>query len=379
MQSEFEIHNQEGLKKNPPGLRFNLQTQGGRNTCHLYETIPFEMVFTSSRSMAYSIELLEGTNPAGQSDRFEIEPANSIVLVKPDLGGMSIVCCISNRPYLSAKPVVLRKELTDILRFEKPGVYEMFVTTHRVFEGNGTPKPPHTSDLYYKQSQLALTSNLLTLTILPDDPEWDTQRLADVLRQLHDPQVIDNYNKTVAAATRDNRWYMYPGNAIHFVEQTAWLKALKGLNALDTQDAIHQRVANAPITMDEHELRSSLLPWQFALASTSRPNLMVAALLDRAKDPAQAVDDGFASICIRYMNQRDHPEMYRPSRGDVDRRIRSDRWGPLEIEAKQQLVPFLRSTLPTKTGAAKKTTSRTLEGLELDIARASQNPQPGRD
>jgi hypothetical protein len=45
----------------------------------------------------------------------------------------------------------------------------------------------------FTASKMLLTANILTVTILPDDPEWDAQRLAETLRTLHDPHVRANY------------------------------------------------------------------------------------------------------------------------------------------------------------------------------------------
>ena len=243
--SEFEVRNQEGVKKNPTGLNFELRTQNGRAIYHFYETIPVEMVFSSSQATTYSIELEERRNHVGQDYKFEVQPIDKALLAKPNLLTRGFECCDSHRPYLSASPIVLRKELTDFLRFEEPGTYRIFVTTRRVLRGKGNSNSKNEMDRYIKVSDFTLTSNLLTLTILPDDPEWDNRQLSDMLRRLHDPQIINICKKTRAAELREIEVPLGDRVAPHDAEQTAYVRALKALNALDTKEAIIERVAFA--------------------------------------------------------------------------------------------------------------------------------------
>jgi hypothetical protein len=191
---------------------------------------------------------------------------------------------------------------------------------------------------------------------------------------LHNPQVVDNYYKTLAAASRNNGTYSSTERVVHDLEQTTWLRAVKALNALDTEEAIRQRVSIAHLTLEDERRSDGRLPWSWVIASTIRPDLMVTALEDRAREPALAVDSRFAGFLIVYLMRRDHPDFYQPSEGDAERLNKPAQWGTHEIEAKQKLVPFLQSILPIKTGAAKEVTVVTLKTLERDIGRTNLNP-----
>lgn len=180
---------------NPPGLDITLRTHDGKLTFHLFETIPIDLVFTSSRPSAYSIELDEVMNFAGPSNSFEISPPDSVLLTSPAGAASAIACCANDRRFLTKQPTVLVRELTDYFRFEKPGVYSVRYITRRIFRGLGSRND-------FNASPLPVTSNLLTLTILADDPDWDSRRLADVLTKLDDPRVRQSY---LVGAKRLNR------------------------------------------------------------------------------------------------------------------------------------------------------------------------------
>jgi hypothetical protein len=55
-------------------------------------------------------------------------------------------------------------ELTDVLRFTQPGQYRLQYTTRRVFAGRQVRA--------YDPSALLVRSNIITIRIVPDDPEW---------------------------------------------------------------------------------------------------------------------------------------------------------------------------------------------------------------
>ena len=218
-QKDFQDVQRQRYDRNPPGVKVSLRTIDGKLTFHLFETIPIELIFESSLSSRYSIELDEAMNFAGQSNWFEVFPFQTVFLPSPMVAG--VVCCATNRRYLSRQPVVLKRELTDYLRFASPGTYFIFYSTNRVFRGLGKRDD-------FNGSPLMVTSNVLTLTILPDDPEWDERRLADTLKILEDPQVRARYDKanrqarTLGSKTISSDFYYQ-----NHVYQTELVKAQK--------------------------------------------------------------------------------------------------------------------------------------------------------
>src|SRR6266852_5526788 len=121
-QAKFESENKKALESNPPGVDVVLQTEGGRSEFHLFETIPIELDFSSSHPLAYSIELDEVMNFAGQANRFKVFPSDTVFLPSPIFSNGGAICCASDKRYLSSRPTTLRRELTDYLRFEKRGL-----------------------------------------------------------------------------------------------------------------------------------------------------------------------------------------------------------------------------------------------------------------
>jgi hypothetical protein len=100
---------------------------------------------------------------------------------------------------------------------------------------------------------------------------------------------------------------------------------------------------------------------------------MLAALQDRAREPSVAVDIVFSWYLIRYLIQRDHPELNRLSAGDVELPKEHSPSGKYYFEAMQTIATFLQSILSIKVGAAKETTSRTIEESEREVALGKKN------
>src|SRR5215469_4825334 len=76
--SPFQKFNAEAVRNNPEGLRVELRTRDDKSTYHLYENIPIDLIFSSSNPATYSIELSEGMNAAGGTNRFVVEPLDTV-------------------------------------------------------------------------------------------------------------------------------------------------------------------------------------------------------------------------------------------------------------------------------------------------------------
>lgn len=77
-QEDFDARSNEGLTRNPAGVKFLLRTESQNLTFHLYETIPIRLEFSSVRPLKYSIEN-EVMNYATQT-QVEVEPGNAVSL-----------------------------------------------------------------------------------------------------------------------------------------------------------------------------------------------------------------------------------------------------------------------------------------------------------
>jgi hypothetical protein len=359
--------------QNPPGLNVTLRTRGAKTTFHLFQAIPIELAFSSTKPSVYSIELDEAMNFAGNTNSFEVSPADSVVLTSPAGATGATICCASDRRYLSAQPTVLVRELTDYFRFEKPGTYSVQYFTRRVFRGLGSSND-------FNASPLTVTSNVLALTILDDDRDWDARTLADVLAKLDDPRIRQSY---IAGAKRNKR--LDSETAQDFavenrLDQMEFALAQKTLNTLDTEEAIHERVHRMALESKSDRDASrrfgsfALLP-QPLLRSTTRPDLVATALKEQAEQPDFAVSGGYVYRWAQFLVQRDHPEIFRLN-GDsyAENQDNLRHYATYLYEAERGLVQMLDSLLPSKQREAAEATSVTIRVVRKFSAQEPASP-----
>jgi hypothetical protein len=369
-QSELEARNKVGLLRNPPGMQLLLRTKEAKLTFHLFETIPIELVFSSTVPSTYSIELDETMNFAGGTDYYNVEPAQSTLLAWQAWGQRGVICCDSDRHLLSKEPMIFNRELTDYVRFEREGTYRVYLTTRRVFKG-----PRKYDD--FKASTIVLTSNILTLTILPDDSEWDAQHLAETLCKLHDPHVKANYDLLEKAT---NKIHSEVGRSVAMtnrVSQSEFVKSQKALNAMDSEDAIRARISLMAMTPkedidSEREFGGGYVSSQPLLDSTTRPDVLVAFLEQRAENPDFGVDYDYVEWWAKYIVLRDHPEMFRPLYDEAARYESSRPYLSYNTAAKQEIVTRLESILGIKTPSAKALAALTIKDVKADITYLSK-------
>jgi hypothetical protein len=292
--TQFEQENAAGVAHNPPGLELSLRTQARRTKFHLYERIPLEISFSSSRPLTYSIELDEQWNAGGANSWFYVDPQEAVLRTGAMWGTRAFICCDSQRPFLTGQATVLRRDLTDFVRFEQPGQYEIFLAARRAFFGKGGDS----DDTFVKFSDFKLTSNILTMTILRDDPVWDSARLAAAIGKLDDPQSIVEYQRELSMARERDQVTSSSAATADLLNRAAYAEAQSDLNMLDTREAIQERVNRirpvSPEPPGDHNGAPHEVFWSPTLGSTTRPDLVVDAFAPKAADAAFAVDYNFA-------------------------------------------------------------------------------------
>jgi hypothetical protein len=360
-QTPFEMRHEEGMKSNPAGVKVVLRTRDGGTTFHLFETIPVELNFSSTTPSAYSIELDETMNFAGSANRFEVSNVDSVFLTLSQIVSASAICCASNKRYLSRNALTLKRELTDYLRFEKPGTYSVFLITNRVFRKLGRQDD-------FGPSKLTLTSNMLTLTILPDDPVWDSHQLDTTLRKLRDPHVKAKYLATIHRAKQRETETEQNFAMTNLVSQTELVTTQKSLNALDTDDAIRQRVklmqleSKEDLEMTDKYGSGSMVPQPF-LASTTRAEFLEATMRERAEELEFGVDYDYVEWWIRCLVQRDYPEVFRPVANEVEHQKRAKDYSVHHGKAELDQLSNLESLVQNKKGEGQKITASTIKVL----------------
>jgi hypothetical protein len=351
----FEKVHAEAVQQNPESLRVELRTRDGRSTYHLYENIPIDLLFSSSKLMTYSIELSEGMNVAGGTDRFSVEPTDTVF--ESNFLPYGIICCGSQRPYLWNEPTVLHRDLTDFLRFQKPGRYQVFYKTRRVFRGKAIP---NSKDIYQEQSAFTATSNLLNLTILPDDPNWDARRLSEVLGQMNNPRVRKAHDRAVAAVNQGSALALDLAFHNEFPE-TEFERARTAFQALDSDEAIEQRILLIP-KLERHTYTGSM-----PITFTTQPERMFLAMQKRAEQRDFGVDDNYASWWIQVLAKRDHPEFFRPTANEESRKERAIGYAQARAAAAMQILQLLEVGVTRKNRGAQVITRHTIQDLRHDM------------
>jgi hypothetical protein len=350
--SAFEKLQVDAYQKNPSGLRVELRTAGGKTTYRLYESIPIEIAFSSSKPVTYSVELNEGMNGAGSTNYFLVEPADSVFAA--EVGARGVVCCDSVRPYLWNEPTILHRDLTSYLRFEKPGTFQLFYRTRRVFRGKGDGSVGHR---YLDPSDLTVASNIVTISVLPDDPTWDAAQLESVKKRLDNPAIREAYNRAFEAARAGPEAEF----GVAYLEDLArmdYARAQAELTVLDTDDGVRERVLRMK-SMPRHTFID-----EQQITATTRPAAMFDAMLIRAKEPDFPVDENYLATWATVLEKRDHPKAFRVSNSD------HTQVNPLSgSSAAKQVVTLLREFVKEKRGEAKRVTQQTIADWEALLAR----------
>jgi hypothetical protein len=373
-QMDFDSRHTEALHHNPAGVKLSLRTKSKNSTFHLFETIPIELSYSSSRPSTFVIEMDEAMNFAGYRHIFDVDQPDAVLLTWQEVAAHGVDCCATDIRYLSSDPIVFERELTDYVRFEKPGTYRLFVTTRRVFKDGR-------KYLDFDASKIALSSNILEVTILPDDPDWDAKRLSRTIAKLNDPHVLADHQalaQSIDQTKAETARYEARANQL---DQTQLALARKALNALETPEAIAERVRRIQMTplkdvREDASLHAEEYTEQPVLKSSIRPDLVVAALESRAQDPNFRVDYDFAYWWAQFLVLRDHPEIIRPLANEAEQQTRIRPFLVNEAVAKKEIAARLETFLAAKQGIAREVTAITIKALKSDVALWEKAPDP---
>lgn len=154
--------------KNPRGLSIHIDTPGGRRQYRESEFIAVVTSYSSAVPHQYKVDIAEQSSVAVMTDMLHIDDRRDIRL-KP-----GIACCASILVPLDREPYVVQPQTRFRL---KPGDYEMYLTTRRVFRWNARADG-------HDWSALETASNPLKLRIVPD-PGWEQRELAAIQRRLN--------------------------------------------------------------------------------------------------------------------------------------------------------------------------------------------------
>ena len=149
----FEREQARAEALNPQWLSVEITTADNRHEYQESESIVVVRRFSSAVRYRYKADVAEGYSMAAETDRLHISNGEQI-----SLGATAIVCCdsrligLDDQPYVP--PTLTRLQL-------RPGEYEMYLTSRRVFKWDAAAKE-------YDPSSFEVASNLLKIRVVPD-------------------------------------------------------------------------------------------------------------------------------------------------------------------------------------------------------------------
>jgi len=184
--------------KNPPGIHLGLRVKGGRTRFHIGEVIPLEAAFSDSAPGGYRVNIDPGNRDLPwSSDAFVVDlPAEAPDPLAPLYDGSHGMGYDGPGPQwreLSGAPVAVSLDLNQWRRFDRPGIYRLYLTCARIASrkrdehGIALDGPPVTSDI-------------LQIEILPDDPAWAVQTLQQALPLFTEARSANNQEARMAAS-----------------------------------------------------------------------------------------------------------------------------------------------------------------------------------
>jgi hypothetical protein len=153
-----------------PPVQFELKCAKSPCTFRMGEVIPLELCFTSRLPQHYQINTARYSNRDMEGVTFEVTPQEGVrdPLETYVLFGGTAGSMLMGFQYLSLQPVIVKVELNEYLRFDRPGTYQVQAASTRVSGTN-------------------LTSNQITLDIVAADPQWQQRELHRITQALDQP------------------------------------------------------------------------------------------------------------------------------------------------------------------------------------------------
>ena len=270
----FLVKHRELLNNNPEQLSVTLQLKNKQIQFHPGEIIPLELRFSSSLQDTYAFDNANYDRSGRlMIDTFVVDRTEAVVDPLHDyfMGGFGFIGGgIRGISTLDRTPQVVNYELNEWLRFERPGKYRVYVLSERITKG----KPYHSGNAPVKP-----VSNIVEFEILPADPQWEQQTLAQAVKSI-DSGVKDSGNPSE------------PPRA-----------ACRTLRFLDTEASIKElirRFRGRDQTCD--------FEYDFGLLGTRRREFAVTQMEAALYDNDQPIIGYFLNALTFLAFVRDHPE-----------------------------------------------------------------------
>jgi hypothetical protein len=330
----FDDARQAALAQNPEGVSFTVRLLSPTGVFHQGERVPVELSFTSRLPGRYRLDrAFYDRSGRLSSETYRVAPVagTSDPLADYFDDGIFPGGGIRSSPELGEEPQTLEFDLAEWIRFDRPGVYQLYAQSSRV-ERDGEEVSP-------------ATSNVVALEILPADPAWS----AGALRE-----AADAYDAASAAG-----------------DQQARRAAARDLRFLGTADAAAEIVAR---------FRANDFDLMFGLMASPHREAAVSLLEERLDAPDFPVTRMFLDTLVRLRARLDRPARLGPCPSDP---LAAELWGAAAREAREarervlaRYAARLADRLESKAGAARATSVDTLLVLTFHHHVDSKAPAP---
>jgi hypothetical protein len=192
----------------PDSASFKIRFPQTATQFHVGETIPIDLLFSSSLPDTFRISTRSYDRSGGQDEeQFHVNPEGRDPLRlyydfgRLMFGGLAGVITLTSDPH------VLHEDLNEWIALDHPGHYSLYVTTKRVFWQDATRNGP-----------IELRSNSLDFDVVAADPAWLQQSLFTA------QSILDNPSSTgdeKIAALRTLRFLDSPASVRELIRQLA--------------------------------------------------------------------------------------------------------------------------------------------------------------
>src|SRR5690242_6034347 len=182
-EDQFLAKQKNDAAQNPAAVSFVIQTRNNQTRFHQGELISLQLSFSSTQPEKYSIDSVTYDRSGRLDiDTFHVDPPGAVSDPLSDYfnsGFIFIGGGLRGITPLQSKPYVVTADLNEWYRFERPGKYRLYITSHRV-------RSDHFVDDQAQASVVTspVTSNVIELEIVPADAAWATQTLAAAITTL---------------------------------------------------------------------------------------------------------------------------------------------------------------------------------------------------
>ena len=162
------------------GVKCVLRAANGQTQFRQGETISLVASFTSDRP-GYKINMfVRDDRGMATLGAVKVSPSENVTDPIGELPPPTFLSVMGNIPSpmtLSEKPVEFPFVLNDWARFDKPGVYQVTLSTARVFMAKSADKRDGLSFIFNSSSSSPITSEPLQIEITPADENWSNQQV----------------------------------------------------------------------------------------------------------------------------------------------------------------------------------------------------------